>query len=93
MCYITKLLYLCPRTAHNYFAVQNGASSLGNKFIIETCKKSLKELMTRVVQTPDQHYYLLKLLSYNCDIMYRSFKENRVANALSRLENHHNSYF
>lgn len=38
---------------------------LGRKFIIETGQKSLKELMGQVVQTPDQHYYLTKLLGYD----------------------------
>lgn len=40
---------------------------LGNKFIVETCHGSFKELMTHVVQTPAQHYYLRKLLGYDYD--------------------------
>lgn len=35
---------------------------LGRHFLIETDQKSLKELMGQVVQTPNQHYHLSKLL-------------------------------
>lgn len=59
---------------------------LGNKFIIETDKKSLKELMIQVAQTSDQLYYLSKLLGYDYDIVYRSGKDNKVADTLSRLD-------
>lgn len=58
---------------------------LGRHFIIETDQKSLKELMNQVVQTPDQHYYLSKLLGYDYEINYKPRKENQAADALSRL--------
>ena len=37
---------------------------LGQPFIILTDHKSLRELMTQIIQTPEQHYYLAKLLGY-----------------------------
>lgn len=42
--------------------------------------------MTQAVQTLDHHYYLTKLLGYGYNIVYRSDKENMVADALSRLQ-------
>lgn len=44
---------------------------LGQKFTLETDKKSLKELMSQVIQIPDQHYYLTKLLGYDYSIVYK----------------------
>lgn len=46
---------------------------------------SLKELMTQVVQTPEQQMYLAPLLGYNYSIQYRSGKANIVVDALSRI--------
>lgn len=54
--------------------------------LIETDQKILKELPSQVVQTPEQHYYLSKLLGYDYDIVYKPGKENRVADALSRRD-------
>lgn len=56
---------------------------LGNQIIIETDQRSLKELMNQVVQTPNQYYYLTKLLGYEYIISYKP-DTNKVANALSR---------
>jgi len=41
-------------------------------FIILTNHKSLRELMTQAIQTPEQHYYLAKLLKYDYTIQYKS---------------------
>lgn len=41
--------------------------------------------MTQVVQTPEQQFYLSKLLGYFYDIVYKSGTQNRVADALSRV--------
>ena len=57
---------------------------LGNFFIIQTDHRSLKELLTQVIQTPEQQLYLSKLLGYHYEIHYRSGKSNVVADALSR---------
>lgn len=58
---------------------------LGRKFIIHTDQRSLRELMTQVIQTPEQHFYLSKLLGYSYEIIYKPGAKNRVANALSRV--------
>src|SRR5262249_18468492 len=39
---------------------------------------------TQVIQTPEQHKYLTKLLGYDYSIEYKAGKENVVADALSR---------
>lgn len=56
---------------------------LGHKFIIHTNQRSLRELMTQVIQTPEQQFYLAKLLGFHYDIIYKSGYQNRVANGLS----------
>ena len=45
---------------------------LGRPFTIMTDHKSLRELMTQVIQTPEQHYYLSKLLGYDYNIQYKT---------------------
>lgn len=40
--------------------------------------------MSQVVQTQEQQFYLTKLLGYDYEIIYRTGKSNRVADALSR---------
>lgn len=59
---------------------------LGRRFIIKTDHKSLKELMTQVVLTPEQQFYLTKLLGFQYEILYRPGKCNLVVDALSRQE-------
>ncbi|XP_060675813.1 uncharacterized protein LOC132805069 [Ziziphus jujuba] len=50
--------------------------------------KSLRELLTQVIQTPEQQHYLWKLLGYHFSIEYKVGTENSAADALSRrLEN------
>ena len=57
---------------------------LGKHFIICTDQKSLKELLTQVIQTPNQQQYLCKLMGYQFSIEYKAGSENSVADALSR---------
>jgi len=57
---------------------------LGRPFTILTDHKSIRELMTQVIQTLEQHYYLSKLLGYDYSIQYKSGITNVVANALLR---------
>lgn len=42
--------------------------------------------MNQIVQTLDQHYYLTKLLGYDCTISYKPEEFNVVADALSKRE-------
>lgn len=59
---------------------------MGNKFTIETDKKSLSELLSQVVQTCDHHYYLRKLLDYDYGFVYKPRKDNSAIDALSRVD-------
>ena len=45
--------------------------------------------MSQVIQTPEQQYYLTKLLGYEFDIEYRAGKGNAAADALYRLPADH----
>lgn len=38
--------------------------------------------MYQVIQHPDQHYYLTKLIGYDYDISYKPRKENSVLDSL-----------
>ncbi|GAU36702.1 hypothetical protein TSUD_16140 [Trifolium subterraneum] len=59
---------------------------LGNTFTIFTDQRSLRELMTQVIQTPEQQFYLAKLLGYSYEIVYKPGPQNRIADALSRVQ-------
>lgn len=58
---------------------------LGHSFVILTDHKSLKDLMSQVIQTPEQQVYLSKLLGYDYCIQYKAGNSNMVADALSRI--------
>jgi hypothetical protein len=58
---------------------------LGHPFVILTDHRSLKELMSQIIQTPEQQLYLSRLIGYDYTIQYRSGKTNVVADALSRV--------
>ncbi|MCH91435.1 hypothetical protein A2U01_0012362, partial [Trifolium medium] len=58
---------------------------LESTFTIYTDQRSLRELMTQVIQTPEQQFYLAKLLGYSYEIVYKPGPQNRVADALSRV--------
>ena len=57
---------------------------LRRRFSIKTDHQGLRELMNQVVLTPEQQYYLLKLIGYDFEIIFRPGKHNQVADALSR---------
>lgn len=58
---------------------------LGRRFRFYTDQKSLKGLLNQVIQTPSQQRWLTKLLGYDYEILYMLGKQNRVADALSRI--------
>lgn len=58
---------------------------LGHPFVILADHQSLKELMTQVIQTPEQQTYLSKLQGHNYTIEYRSNFGNVAADVLSRM--------
>lgn len=59
---------------------------LGRFFIILTDHYSLKELLQQVIQTPEQQYYVHKLLRYTFSIEYKFGSSNKAADALLRRE-------
>lgn len=61
---------------------------LGHHFTIITDHRSLKELVNQVIQTPEQHTYLARLMGFDYTIQYRSGNRNQAADALSRLPEH-----
>lgn len=86
---------LCPRMQkastyiREHFAITFAIAKwrhylLRAKFYIYTDQQSLKNLMQQVIQTPEQQYYLTKLLEYNYEILYKPGKSNVAADALSR---------
>lgn len=66
---------------------------LGRHFIIRTDHKSLKELLTQVIQTPEQQHYLRKLMGFHFTIEYKAGAENTAADALSRRFELHSSQY
>ena len=58
---------------------------LGHRFTIITDYRILRELMTQVIQTPEQQMYSAKLMGYDYSIQYRSGKLNITVDALSQL--------
>ncbi|KAJ0585747.1 putative nucleotidyltransferase, Ribonuclease H [Helianthus annuus] len=58
---------------------------LGRRFRVFTDQRSLRHLLTQVIQTPEQHKWASKLIGYDFEIYYKPGKENHVADALSRV--------
>lgn len=58
---------------------------LGRRFWIFNNKKSLKHLLSQVVQTPEHYKWATKLIGFDFEINYKPDKENRVADALNRI--------
>jgi hypothetical protein len=94
ICYYSK--QFCPRMLHastyvrELCAITSAVKKwrtylLGTTFIICTDQRSLRELMTQIIQTPEQQFYLAKLLGYSYEIVYKPGAQNKVADALSRV--------
>lgn len=62
---------------------------LGRRFRVFTDQRSLKHLMSQVIQSPEQHKWASKLLGYDFEVHYKPGKENIVADALSRQDEPH----
>lgn len=63
---------------------------LGRTFTVFTDQKSLKHLLEQRITTPDQQNWLAKLMGYHFSIQYKPIqykpgRENRAADALSRI--------
>lgn len=59
---------------------------LGNEFEIRTDHRSLHNLLNQAIQSPEQQYFLTRLLGSMYTIVYRKGAgENHAADALSRL--------
>lgn len=58
---------------------------LGNEVIIKTDQQSLKFITDQKITEGVQHKLMMKLLEFNFTIQYKKGRENRVADALSRV--------
>lgn len=92
--YFSKIFCSCLQCASTYvgelYAITTVVREwcpylLGHSFIILTNHRSLKDLMSHVIQTPVQQTYLSKLLQYDYIIKYKSGPSNIVADALSQI--------
>ena len=86
----------CPRMANTSTYVRELAAItaavkqwwqylLGHGFTILMDHRSLRELMSQAIQTPEQHHFLVRLLGFDYAIQYHSGQSNTVADALLRV--------
>lgn len=65
--------------------------------MIFTDQKSLRHLMEQRITTSAQHEWMVKLLGFQFDMVYKSGVENKVVDALSRqhedLPSQHHRFF
>lgn len=59
---------------------------VSQSFVVRTDQQSLKFLLEQKVGTPLQHKWITKLLGYDFKVEYKKWVDNRVADALSRME-------
>lgn len=76
-----RLLVLSSTYVRELYAITQAVMKwqhylLGRKFVIQTDHRSLKELVRQVIQTPEQQFYLAKLLGFTYKIVYRSGSSN-----------------
>lgn len=58
---------------------------LGREFIIRTDHRSLKELLTQVIQTLEQQRFLGKLMEFHFIVEYKPGRDNMAADSQSRV--------
>lgn len=61
---------------------------LATSLVIRTDQQSFKYIQEQKLTEGIQHKLLLKLLGYNFTVEYKKGKENKVADALSRVKVH-----
>nr|KYP68328.1 Retrotransposable element Tf2 [Cajanus cajan] len=66
---------------------------IGHHFRIFTDQQSLRHMFSQVFQTPDQQKWAAKLQGFSYEILYKPGKQNRVADALSRVPDSHELIF
>jgi hypothetical protein len=66
---------------------------LGQHFQINTDHQSLKYFLEQFISSTEQQKWVTKLFGYDYEIIYNKFKENVVANALSRKYEDEGSLF
>ena len=59
---------------------------MGKPFKVYTNHKSLRYVLQQWLTTTDQHCWLSKLMGYQFEIIYKPGAENKVVDALSRIE-------
>lgn len=58
---------------------------MGGRFVIKTDQRSLKYLLEQRILDGNQQKWVAKLLGYDFEIQYKEGRENRAADALSRV--------
>jgi len=66
---------------------------LGHRFKIKTDQQALKHLLQQRMGTPAQQRWVSKLLGFDFEVEYKQGKENKAADALSRIHSTEHSEF